>query len=317
MLQSLFAKKPSKSGVVAVALLHDGIALARVSDIDTLSPTLHTAEFIACSSSERKALLSEKVHSLGWQHMPCRLCLGFNDYQWLLTEAPKVPEAELANALRFKIKDLVSTPLDSTVLSAVSLPNDSQRGGDTAMAYVAAADRAMVADAIELINDVDLELLTIDIAEMAQRNLLCLASPSDRAQALVSFSQGQGRLLIARAGNVYLSRKFTLDYNAGLLDDLPEDALILELQRSLDYFERQMRQVPPRQVFFTGENISPDKITEGLQSAFSAEIGCLDFVAKLTIESAIADHSIELAQLAVGAALRNGRCLYPEVVKVA
>src|SRR5690606_41109649 len=58
-------------------------------------------------------------------------------------------------------------------------------------------------------------------------------------------------LVLVHNSELYLARHFQLPYHGGLLDDISTDALLLEIQRSLDYFERQMRQSPPQQLFLT------------------------------------------------------------------
>jgi MSHA biogenesis protein MshI len=112
-------------------------------------------------------------------------------------------------------------------------------------------------------------------------------------------------LQIIRDGNLYLSRQFSLAYNAGLLDDLPGDALVLELQRSLDYFERQLRQSPPSHVFLCGENVTPDKLTPAIRNGLAVTIDLLELGSGIQIADEIAEHNLSLCLLALGAALRE------------
>jgi MSHA biogenesis protein MshI len=57
-----------------------------------------------------------------------------------------------------------------------------------------------------------------------------------------------------------------------LLDKIPESEVVLELQRSLDYYERQLKQVMPTTAVFVGENIIEDKITEVTRDALHQEV---------------------------------------------
>ena len=106
---------------------------------------------------------------------------------------------------------------------------------------------------------------------------------------------------------MYLSRQFALAYNAGLLDDLPAEALVLELQRSLDYFERQLRQSPPSHVFICGENVTEDKLTADIKNSLPISIRLLSLNEGLQVDDAVAEHNLSLCLSAVGAALRQDR----------
>src|SRR5690606_16355740 len=110
--------------------------------------------------------------------------------------------------------------------------------------------------------------------------------------------QGGGSLQIIRAGNLYLSRQFSLAYNGGLLDDLPGEALVLELQRSLDYFERQLRQPPPSHLYLCGENITLDKLTPDIRSNLAVTMDLLSLNAGLQIDEQVQEHTLSLCLLA-------------------
>ena len=68
------------------------------------------------------------------------------------------------------------------------------------------------------------------------------------------------------------SRSFSINYKAGLFDELPESEIALELQRSLDYYERQLKQQVPNTVIFIGENITDDKITGIIKDSLNQEV---------------------------------------------
>jgi MSHA biogenesis protein MshI len=57
-----------------------------------------------------------------------------------------------------------------------------------------------------------------------------------------------------------------------LLDEIPESEVVLELQRSLDYYERQLKQVMPTTAIFFGENVIEDKITEVTRDNLNQEV---------------------------------------------
>ncbi|MGH8752107.1 MAG: agglutinin biogenesis protein MshI, partial [Burkholderiales bacterium] len=86
-------------------------------------------------------------------------------------------------------------------------------------------------------------LAVIDIPEMAQRNIAALFERDGKGVALLSFDQGGGLLTFTHGGELYLSRR--IDVTLSQLNDADEalrkqnfERVVLELQRSLDYFDR-------------------------------------------------------------------------------
>jgi MSHA biogenesis protein MshI len=296
---------PRQNQIIGIEFTPGGIAFAHVQRPATQQPVLMHCDFIPTEAdSEPADLLRTRLSKLGLQRVPCNLVMGAGNYQLILGEAPKVPQAELAEALRWRVKDLIQFPVTEAILDGFFLPEDSARGGNR-MAYAVVAQRKQIEAQVNAAKIAGLELKNIDIPELVLRNLAETCCDTKRGVALVKLHQGGGSLQIIREGNLYLSRQFSLSYNAGLLDDLPGEALVLELQRSLDYFERQMRQVPPSHVYLCGENVTADKITPTIRSSLAVSINLLDLENGLQLADGIADHTLPLCLHAIGAALRQ------------
>lgn len=300
-----FGAKLRKNEVVGVEFGAEGVAFAHVKRLPTQQPLLAHCEFIPCDASvNAPELLRNRLLKLGLQDIPCNLVINSGNYQLLLGEAPKVPPEELAEALRFRVKDLIQFPITEAVLDAFLLPEDSARG-TSRMAYAVVTQRTQIMQLVAQAKAAQLNLQTIDIPELALRNLAQTCCDTKRGVALVRLGQGGGSLQIVRDGNLYLSRQFSLAYNAGLLDDLPAEALVLELQRSLDYFERQMRQTPPGNIYLCGENITADKLTPDIRNGLAVAIDLLNLEAGMQLGGEVQEHTLPLCLLALGAALRE------------
>jgi MSHA biogenesis protein MshI len=291
--------------VLGVDFSPAGVAYAHILRPATQMPRLMGCDFLPAEVGvEPTDLLRARLLKLGLQGVPCNLVMGASNYQLVLGEAPKVPAEELAEALRWRVKDLVQFPIAEAVIDAFLLPEDSVRG-TSRMAYAVVAQRKLIEAQVAAAKLLGVKLKNIDIPELVLRNLAEACCDTKRGVAIVKLQQGGGSLQIIRDGNLYLSRQFSLSYNAGLLDDLPGDALVLELQRSLDYFERQMRQVPPSHIYLCGENVTADKLTPEIRNALAVSIHLLDLEAGLQIPEEIPDHIASLSLLAIGAALRQ------------
>ena len=291
--------------VIGVEISTAGVAFAHIQRPATQQPYLAHCDFIPAESGiESTELLRSRLLKLGLSGIPCNVVMSSGSYQLILGEAPKVPAEELAEALRWRIKDLVQFPIAEAVVDGFLLPEDSARG-TSRMAYAVATQRKYIETAVAAIKVAGLELKNIDIPELVLRNLAEACCDTKRGVAIVKLQQGGGSLQIIRDGNLYLSRQFSLSYNAGLLDDLPGEALVLELQRSLDYFERQMRQVPPSHIYLCGENVTADKLTPTIRNSLAVTINLLDINNGIQVADTIPEHVCSLALCAIGAALRQ------------
>lgn len=300
-----FSAKSRQNETIGIEFTTEGVAFAHIKRTATQQPILTHSEFIPVNDIAHSAeSLRGRLAKLGLQKVPVNIVMSNGAYQMLLGEAPKVPQEELVDALRWRVKDLIQFPIADAILDAFLLPEDSARG-TSRMAYAVVAQRNNIVQLVTQAKAAQLDLQSIDIPELALRNLAQACCDTKRGIALVKLGQGGGSLEIIRDGNVYLSRQFSLAYNAGLLDDLPGDALVLELQRSLDYFERQMRQTPPSHVYLCGENVTADKLTPEIRNGLAVKIELFNIEAGVQLGANVQEHSLSLCLLALGAALRE------------
>lgn len=297
--------RKSASAHVGVELLPEGLALACRSGSGDHAFIADVA-LLPCTPAQRQEMLSDYVARHKLQAAPCSFVMAPTEYQLLLVEAPQVPEEEMRAAVRWRLKELVSIPLESAVVDLFHLPSDATRSGKR-MIFVVVAERDTVLNARKLLEDSGLRLSVVDIPEMSLRNL-ALMLPAEQTEgrgvAMVRVREGAGSLGLYRNGDLYLSRQFDLNYGGGLLDDLPGEDLVLEIQRSLDYSERQMGQAPPSAIYICGDNISEDKITETIAQGLATPVRALqtNTLAPIRCEQ---DDAIQQACVgAIGAAMR-------------
>ena len=93
-----------------------------------------------------------------------------------------------------------------------------------------------------------MNLGVIDIPEMAQRNIAALYEQDGRALALLALDESGGLLTFTSDGELYLARR--IEITVGQLQDANEslrqqylDRLELEMQRSIDHFDRQFKNI--------------------------------------------------------------------------
>lgn len=300
---NLFRSGSKESGMLGVQFNAEGVAVAHVSARGA-SSRIDQCEFIPHTGpSGPDGVLRAYLDRQGLRGRRGHLVLSRDDYSLFLVEAPPVPAQELRQALSWKVRDLIDFPVAEAVVDAFLLPEDKERTR-VRMAYVAVSRRSTITRLVDLARQSQFKLASIDIPELALRNLVLRCCATERGAALVKLTPGGGSLQIVRGEDLFLARQFALPYQGGLLEDLPADELVLELQRSLDYFERQMRQPPPAQIYLAGENVSADKLTAEIQGALPTEMKLLSLTPGLDIDPKIPQHQLSLCLDALGAALR-------------
>lgn len=310
--------RPKRKGaIVGLELQSDGMALV-VQESPVADPSggrakarLTAMDFLRYEKGTQNGhLLKNWVADRRLSNAACHVVLGSDTYQILLVEPPDVPDEEVRGAIRWRLKDLISIPVEQAALDVFALPADGVRSNKK-MVYVVVCEAKKIKAIADMVSEGGLVLESIDINELALRNLVLQLLPVEQAErgiALARIRSGVGSVYIYRTGNLYLGRSFSLNYNGGLLDALPEESLALELQRSLDYYERQMGQAPPAVIYVCGEHVTEDKIGDVLRASLAPRVQWLD--PALAVMMTQSDPDEQLSQqcvAAIGAALRQDK----------
>ena len=120
--------------------------------------------------------------------------------------------------------------------------------------------------------EIGLNLRAVDIPEFSYRNYFEKKYYFGKIIALVVIKKNFCKLIILHKENVYFSRSFKIQYGGGFFDDIPESEIVLEVQRSLDYYERQLKKIIPTLIIIFGENVVENKITEVTRNSFNQDI---------------------------------------------
>jgi MSHA biogenesis protein MshI len=177
--------------------------------------------------------LRRMAQEMGARRAPLIALLAGERYQTVLVEAPSVPEEELLGAMRWKVKDQINFHIDDAVLDYLPVPAGA---GRKPALYVVAAQSAAVRELAAPFHEADLSLEVIEVPEAAQNRIAARLAPPDYAVALLHMEQDLGLLTFTFGEDLILSRRIE---GRGATDDLLYERVALEVQRSVDYFERQ------------------------------------------------------------------------------
>lgn len=168
--------------------------------------------------------------------------LQVGEYQMLQVEAPQVPREEWKQALTWKLQDMLDYPVDQACFDVLEIPTEAYAPGRPAMAYAVVARKEVVRGLMQPLADTGLE--AIDVPEMALRNISGCFESENRGLACLHFDQAGGLLVVTFKGELYASRRIEITPDQLSMADFERkqqlfERIGLELQRSLDAFDRQ------------------------------------------------------------------------------
>lgn len=268
---------------------------------------LAICEFRECAAPAQPDILAELARE---QHLDDAHCVSVaddKDFSLLLVEAPQVDPSELKAAVRWRIRELIDFHIDDAVIDVFDIPGQQERGRPKLM-YVVAARIAAVQQHIGLLEGAGIGLEVIDIPELCQRNVAAYLPEDRNGVAVLRLADHGGLLTLTRQGALYLSR--SMDIGVSHLRDPAElerlvDTMVLEVQRSLDYYESHFS-LPP---IGTLVIVPTEEPLPGLLNRFGASLGTivrmLDMNALFETTATLSDAQQARCFMAIGAALRR------------
>ncbi len=229
---------------MSIILEEDVIRAAHIKQISQAKPSVEwIASYPSQKTSGDKVLekLGKELHSNNYL---CTTLLGGKEYQLLSVEAPNVPSEELKTAIRWRLKDMLDFRVDEATIDVFDVPIDKDAPSRNHTMYAVAARNQLIEKRQTLFADAKIALKAIDIPDLAQRNISALLEPPGRGIAMLFFDKDGGLLTVTYGTELYLSRRIDVTLmqlsNASGDDRISLfDKITLELQRSLDHFDRQ------------------------------------------------------------------------------
>ncbi len=206
-------------------------------------------ERIDFDEAKADTILADRISELGVQNAEAYWVLPADQYRLLTIDRPAVPESELGSAIRWQIKDQIDFDLEDAVIEHFAFPKGLPGSNQI---YVVVAHRKTIENIVSLTKAADLELAAIDISELALGNVILpqlqegqnIAFIAEHPGGLsVNCYYGEEFVFTRWLPDVYLPRSksddaLTLDLDIDHQDD--NDRLLLEIQRTLDYYEGQI-----------------------------------------------------------------------------
>ncbi|MGO4892101.1 type IV pilus biogenesis protein PilM [Flavobacterium sp. W21_SRS_FM6] len=238
-------KRASKYHSVGIEF---GIEELQISTLQLIEGKLNWVKQSKIHITDWANQLKHYVDKHELHNTPCRVTLSIAKYPLLQLDKPAVEESEINQALQWVVKEqlgqdielaidhfeLPASPANAKKLYVVSLPKDEVK---------------VIRNGI-LAAELNLEAITIEELSACQ-----LLPKSEEASVFLHQDLGdQINLSIVKNGLLYFSRRLKGYENLSSFSEQElqlgiADNLALEIQRSLDYFESQLRQAPIKRAY--------------------------------------------------------------------
>ncbi|OCH13220.1 MSHA biogenesis protein MshI [Aliivibrio sp. 1S165] len=182
--------------------------------------------------NEWKEGIVEACNQMGLSDCKANIVVGSHLYQSFQIDSPNIPKEELAGALPFLVKDLISDRVTDIVADGVETSNGKMQ------VYI--SPFSMIKTLVDLLLP-----LSIEIGSITPDELVWGHSKKDEGSfMLLTYSKAaEFKLLAFNGENLQLNRSLRgimPPLTGDLADSFQFDTLALELQRSLDYLSAQL-----------------------------------------------------------------------------
>ena len=299
-------KKTSHAGL---AMETDLFRVARVRQIGGGKLSLVAGDFpVQSYADDWAARTMLRNEGIDLAHASLTSVLPSGAYQMLLVEAPNVPDDEMREAVRWRIKDIIDYPVEEAVIELFEMPPHTNTGQHP-MVHAVATRRENVLEQIDLMARANLQMKAIDIPELCIRNFAVHLPQDEDGVAFLHFVADCGYMTITRQRVLHLIRR--IDTGTTALREAGADlvrsverssAISLEIQRSLDYYESHYDYRPITEIVL-GPGGGIDSLAGTLKEQLGLKVSRADFATMFELEQELNADQQSDCLLAVGAAL--------------
>lgn len=228
--------------------------------------------------------LTKDIEHLGLIGLSCRLILTSNQYELLHMDALDVPDEEAPKALRWRLKGLVDYPLNDVAIDVFHIPPHGVAGGRKKI-FVAVTPLSALKIKLSTLEMAYLNTDVVTISELALRNFLTFVPLKHEAPVIViGFQQKSCQLLLFFKNDLYLIRELSLNKKQ-VEENAPEaQSILLEIQRSMDYCQSELKLPGPRQIYLTPSFHKAGELLQFLRDELSVDVVLIDMNDYLEIE---------------------------------
>lgn len=302
----LFSRRRKSQDCTGLHADATGAAVARVDMAATHQPILRASAFRPGDGELPDAnIIDELAKKISATDNDLNIILANRDYQLLLVEAPAVDSDELRSAIRWRVKDLIDFHIDDAVFDVFAVPGQQNRPRGQMLMYAVAARAGRVQTIVDSAHASSLQLRVIDIQELAMRNLAALTEHDTRGVVTAQLGESGGLLTICHQHELYMTRQLDLDTTDPDQTESVFEQLLLEIQRSIDYYGSHFGQPAPMGLSILPGFEHATALAGWLDEQLDQSVEVFDITRHMECERAPDTEGIDQQLIAIGGALRR------------
>ena len=301
--------KGSITNSTAIELNDHGFAVAEVIRYGD-SFKITNSQFVHNTNQNiRSELISEMFQRRSISAHHVTMVLSGNSYKFLLAEAPEAPLESLRFVMPNKIKDSLPWKVSEVTADVLPLPPDAFRGRKNSV-YVAVAQKKYLEDQLNLLNGVNIYPEAITTMEMAIKAYWHIIKPEKNTSiGILRMNETGGVIVMMCDGAVYLARRIIVDL-ASLSDEGTNrqdvfDQVVLEIQRSVDFYESQLGKGAVAQIIMLPPPMDLGIGFEYIEQNISTDISVLNPFEELNYDQELSIKDQAYCTGAIGAAIEG------------
>lgn len=268
----LFPGLKRKSGWMSIVDRGGEVTLAHVARNGRPRPEVLALDTFSVGGDVRQAL--QRLRSArSLKSYACTTLMSDGEYSLTQLDAPPVPNEERKEALRWAIKEMVAYPVDNACIDVLDIPSTGLPQGRLAGVMVVSAAEQAVRSRVAPFEAAKVPLAAVDIPELAQRNVAALLEDENRGLAFLRVDESGMMLTLTFHGELIAVRRGemnTLQLNSADADERARvlERLVLEVQRSLDNFDRQYSHIPISKVVLACYPVVENLVNELIENIY-------------------------------------------------
>lgn len=260
-------------------------------------------------TDDKQRRLKELVRTHAMVNTSTAIVLDSTDYQLFPSDPPELPKEEWPAAMQWQIQDHISGPASEMVVELFDIPPvDNQQ--KTNRIYVVTAREARLQRLSHIALSSGLALNNITITELALCRLAAKLPEQRSGVGVLQLQPKGGLLLIMRQQTLYLARSInsSSQLNNATNNDFAhifQEEVILEIQRTLDYFEGSFNHPPISCLYIipAGDNMS--NLPDMLAAQLAVPVKRFVISQHIDLPPTLSERGLATVMPAIGAALLN------------
>ena len=247
--QQFFASKSTDS-FVGIALYSAYVRVVRLKENDNELLSCELAEQYPLESPEQlPQLLENIIAELSLQNSQCVLVIPPEKVESVQIEMSELPTVDIQASLPWKLKELVSIPPQDMICDYIEM--NIQPLGQQPKAQIMVTSRTYIETILEPFHKAKVSISGITTEQFVLARMQTL---EDLAQLVfVQHKEMAGILLILKNQQICFARKIrgtdaVINMGPEQVKEYGADMIAIEIQRSIDYYESQLKQPPIKDV---------------------------------------------------------------------